>query len=232
MKLLIQCQASCAPEELDRNIALAPDASEPGGGCSLAVVGGGHSVSKHIDELRNWDGEIWAINETASYLSGLGVDCWFFSIDPSPGLGAYVHGKAVLADNCHPNTFASVKGELKKITSPNYGPTSACSAAFSALRLGYESVTWFGCESSYGETTHIYRDEPVIDLCRVRVGDESFLTKLELVVQAEKISELIRLNPYFREKSGGLLRALIKNPEIDFTHATRAIVQRSSSQAA
>lgn len=229
MNILIQCQASCGLEEIERNIVMAPDASEPGGGCPLAVVGGGHSVLKHLNELREWDGEIWAINQTARYLSDQGIKCWFYSVDPSPELKDFVHGDAVLADHCHPSTFAAVKGELRKIKSPNYGPTSAYSAGYSGLRLGYTSVTWFGCESSYGEETHVYRNEPVKGLVRVQVGDESFLTKLELVVQAEKIAELVRLNPFFKEKSGGLTGAMVKTPDWEVTHAPREMIERISN---
>lgn len=226
MKILIRCQSSCDPEELGRNIDLAPDASEPGGGCPLAVVGGGHSVLNYLDELREWDGEIWAINQTAQYLSEQGIKCWFYTIEPSTTVGELVHGDAVLADHCHPNTFNAVKGELRKIKSPNYGPTSAYSAGYSGLRLGYTSVTWFGCESSYGDETHVYRNELVSGLVRVQVGDESFLTKLELVVQAEKIAELVRLNPFFKENSGGLLGALVLNPDWEVTHAPKEMVER------
>jgi len=49
----------------------------------LAIVGGGRSLINHLDELRDWDGEIWAINYTCDWLSKQGIASKMFTVDSS-----------------------------------------------------------------------------------------------------------------------------------------------------
>jgi hypothetical protein len=90
---------------------------------------------------------------------------------------------------------------------------------------GYRSVTFFGCEGSYGGETHAYTHErrDLRSLMRVKCNGEEFLTTPDMMMQAEFLGELIREAPMFHERSGGLLSAVVANPEIDVIAATQRI---------
>jgi hypothetical protein len=226
VKLTIRTCAGCEPEDLDRNRRRSPDLPPPSGGVPLAIVGGGASVLDHLDALRDWPGDVWAVNQTAAWCRDNGVSCWFYSVDPNPELAAYVSGRAVLADTCHADTFAATDG-ARKVTGPAPGPTSAVAAGYYAIKYDFTGATFFGCDSSYGAATHVYRDEPVADMARVECGGRAYLTKLELISQAEQIASLVRSFPaYFTAASGGFLGALLEHGDHDVTHVSRNIARQ------
>jgi hypothetical protein len=211
VKLIIEARASFGDEVFSRNSLSSPDVPEPTGSGPLAVVGGGASIINHIDELREWPGEIWAINGTADYLRENGIECWFYSVDPDPDLAGMVSGKAVLAKHCDPKCFQNADVAYKT-TGPFAGPTSAVAATSLGLKAGFTPITFFGCESNYGEQTHAYRDEVLPNLVELDCGGEIFLTKLELILQAEQLAGVINRFPeHFSERSGGFLRAMIEH---------------------
>lgn len=50
-------------------------------GRKMAVVGGAPTLEKHLDELRNFDGDIYGINDTCEWLIERGIDAIFFTAD-------------------------------------------------------------------------------------------------------------------------------------------------------
>lgn len=183
----------------------------------LAVVGGGPSIRHHIDELKAWDGAIWAVNSTVNWCMEHGIDAAFYTVD-----AAKLHRwrvpfdqvkRAILAIDCDPAMFEALKGaDVSMLPMPDGGPTSANSADWFAIEAGYSGLTYFGCESSFEDTTHAYASADIETWIAVRVGGQDFRTKPEFLEQARIMSEVIRAVPsYYSERSGGLLRAMVEH---------------------
>lgn len=135
----------------------------------LAIVASGPSVSGYLDELREWHGEIWAINGAYDYLLGKGIiPHGFISIDPLPGLAQYIqhpHEDTTfyIASICDPAVFDALDGYKVKLWHPasddtQYpkgdiviigGTTTATRAPYLALLLGWREIVLFGVEGSY-----------------------------------------------------------------------------------
>lgn len=205
----------------------------------LAIVGGGPSVAEHIEELREWPGDIWAINGAFRWLKERGIKSTFFTIDPE----TYKH-----TDN---PTFAHIGCDDKVLVSPRipcevidhcirvgadityfdvHAYVTGATVAFRlAPLLGKVDVTAFGCESCYleGGSSHIYENHPVRDRIVVECDDESFLTKPELLEQAKYLSFVIRGAPeVYKEHSGGLLGAMVRfNGDYDVTKIPRWMME-------
>lgn len=204
----------------------------------LAVVGGGTSVRKHLETLKNWPGDIWAINGAWRWCRDNDIDAAFFSVDPAPGVADLARGakRAFLGSPCHPDTFAALADTCMIIRTPPdpagiyAGPTTATYGPEIGARCGFQHITFFGCESSYehdpGATrgangvtlqTHTYMRESVTSLILVKVEGEDFLTEPEYLLQALWLSNVLRAFPQlYAEESGGLLRALIQAKEWDY----------------
>lgn len=195
----------------------------------LAVVGGGPSLKGQLEELRAWNGEIWAINQTATYLTAHGIPCTLFAIDPGEDLAQWTTGipRAYLASICHPALYAKLRGrDVRIFHTEHYAPAEwivggGCSAAtrapFLALHMGYASVTFFGCEGSFETTSHVYRDENTAQerpkQLLIRAG-ALYRTGPDYLVTSQNLAQLIRQFPqYLFERSGGLLRALLDHWE-------------------
>jgi hypothetical protein len=205
---------------------------EPHGG-KLAIVGGGPSVNAHLDELRAWDGEIWAINATASWLKNHGINSKFITVDPVLFTKDMVEGveEAYLATLCHPqmkNLFPKVSFFDMRETDPKGiagGTTTASRALSLAVHQGFYDITLYGCEGSFTiGKDHVDRDEMRPEMVVIQAGDEHFVTYLEYMMQSETLANMIRLAPnVFKQRCGGLLEAMIKHPD------TWAIVAVSES---
>jgi hypothetical protein len=232
VKLVIHALPCESDEILTSNRAAFPSVPHASGSGVLAVVGGGLSTKNHIDELREWPGDVWAVNHTARWLRDHGVDCLCYTVDPSPmdKEKPSVCGKAVLADHCDPSSVDAADSVVK-VTPPFPGPTSATAASLLSLKCGYDGAVFFGCESSYGETTHVDRNDDILDLVRVECGGEYFMTRPELILQAEQLASVIHAFPdRFSEKSGGFLRALINNKVYNPTHMTRYLWEKATHE--
>lgn len=221
MKLKINAVCSASSETTARYIEQSRKYPEPKGlSGHLAVVGGSPSVADHIKELQSWPGDIWAINGACMWCLDNGIESSLFSCDPGSDLVDLTHGvkRAYLAEHCAPEAFEAVP-EVYRLTGSMPGPTSAVGSTVIARKYGYETVTFFGVESSYGIQSHIYADDVPNDLVRVSCGGQSFLTKLEFILQAEQLSNVIRRFPdVYSERCGGFLRALIEHGDYDVTH--------------
>ena len=192
----------------------------------LAVVGGGPSIAGHVEELAAWDGDIWAINGAFKWCARQGIDAVFFTIDPQPATTLLAIGvdRAFISIQCNPSLFEALRdSDVEAFAVGPAGATTATAAPFAATEKGYRSVTFFGCESSFGEATHAYGNRDLKSLMRVRCNGREYLTTPDMMMQAEFLGELIREIPMFAERSGGLLSAFIVDPEIDVIAATPLI---------
>lgn len=182
----------------------------------VAVCGGGPSLNDHLEELKAWPGDIWAINNTADYLLARGIDCTMFTVDGM--VKSTTAKKRLLATHCDPALFQQ---DVRCYAILEYedggvpgGSTSATRTPALALRLGYPGVVYFGCDSSFVDQTHVDRQELQEEALYVRANGRDWLTHPELCMQAECLSDLIRQFPdKFQSKSGGLLDAMTADPE-------------------
>lgn len=195
-------------------------------GPSLAVVGGGPSINQHVETLKNWRGDIWAMNGTYRWCREHEINAAFYSADATPDVAKLAVGaqRAILADVCDPSAFAACQDvETFEFTARTPGPTSATTTLITGLDAGFGEITYFGCESSYDGQTHAYQDLPVPHLIKVKCGPDEYLTEPEFHLQAEMLSTMIRMAPsVFKERSGGLLRAMVEHGECDAVSATAA----------
>lgn len=192
----------------------------------LAVVGGGPSINEHVEDLQKWDGDVWAINGAWKWCKDRGIEATFFACDPHPISAQWAEGAttALLENSCDPSVFELLKGAevytydadpQSKGGIVGYASTASC-APHLAIRMGYREVTFFGCESSYHpNATHAYMDEARKEEMIIRCNGGEYLTAPDLFLQVVGLSKFIREVPEFlKEKSGGLLRAMVNNPEM------------------
>lgn len=208
----------------------------------LAIVASGPSVSDYLDELRAWNGHIWAINGAYAYLIENGiVPGGFFGMDPLPGLAPYVEKPDprttfYICSICDPIVFDNLKDRDVLLWHPDgegveYPPdqwvvgggTTACTRApYLALLQGYRDITMYGVDSSFrnGEG-YCYRwGTYECDMNQPRFfveanGEGPFETELGLMKQ---VAQLHVLHQKFAGKlkfrCGGLLEAFMRAPEV------------------
>lgn len=215
---------SCYP-----TVERAPPHSRP-----LAIVGSGPSLAQSVELLKTWPGDIWSINLAGAWLARHGVSSTLYSVDasadpdnmspPSTVLGA------IFSSWCAPyvvGRYPDVRVFHMRPVVPDGilgGTTSAVSAPLLALRLGYQSVTFFGCESSYIDSDHVDRHERRPDEMVVRANGKSYRTQPPLYIQAQELSRIIREFPQvFNEQSKGLLRAMIEDDEWEVTQVSPSL---------
>lgn len=209
----------------------------------LAIVGGGPSAARALEELKRWPGHIWGINQTASWLISQGVTApvWMFTVDPGPELAEMVAGveRAVIGSSCHPSLFEALRGKdvhlihtrdvagvTQKIEAPVndgsdaeeiacnlMGPSSVCRVFMPAATLGYVNVTFFGCEGSIEQKTHAYRNEERPNQMVIRAGGVDHITTPDYYITTMFLANVMSQFPRLRERSGGLLRAMLQYPD-------------------
>jgi hypothetical protein len=193
-------------------------------GRKLAIVGGGSSTEKSLEELKAWDGDIWAVNSTGPWLLKHGIQSTFITVDPAPVEDFYTEGMtdALLATSCCPKLrerFQTVRLFDMVETHPDGiggGTTTASRMPLVAILLGYYEISFFGCDSSFQlGRDHVDRNDATFDEALViRAGGTDYLTNLQLLQQAETMAEIMNLAPnVFRNRSGGLLEAIQKHPD-------------------
>lgn len=189
-------------------------------GRKLAVVGGGPLVANDLDELRAWDGDVWGINYTAQWLNENGVPATLFTVDPQ-----YFEVKArdaILGSVCHPGLFAQFEGRVRAFDMIEVDPKGYAGGAFSATRapiismnLGYMDVSFFGCEGCMAPdgTDHVDRQEGWPHQLIVRAGGQDYITYPPYLIQCEELSKLFYFDGVYHNRSGGLLKAIVENPD-------------------
>ena len=195
---------------------------------NLAVVGGSPGVVDHLDTIMRWDGEIWAINKTHQFLQGHGIASTFFTIDASEIIADWCAGakRAVLGDSVLPEVFGRVGYAEMARLGPEYLPwgcsSAVCAPQIAATR-GHKHVTFFGCESSFGEQTHADRDEETPVLI-VECGGGTYRTSPGMLMQADTLAQLARACPsYITVVGGGLLAALVEHGAYEVTQMSRSL---------
>lgn len=218
----------CIPErQTVQHIASARQRNLPvvkGRGKRLVLVGGGLSAADHIETLRQWDGEVWAINGAAKWCISHGIDASLVTVHPTITEIDPSIRRVALGTECAPELFdacagldlrvlpdVEIDGEMQR------GGTTATSVALALPYMDFLDVTFYGLEGSYGERSHnydVYRDPNELWLI-VKASDGEYRTKLEFLHQSQLLAELVHKYPQFEERSGGLLRALVKDHEHD-----------------
>lgn len=194
----------------------------------LALVGGGLSAAEHIETLRAWDGEVWAINGAAKWCHDNDIDATLVTVHPDIDPPACIT-RAVLGTECSPALFdklAHCEIRLLPDRLPNgdglwRGGTTALAVAYALPFMGFADMTMFGLEGSYGERSHNYDvyQNPDEAWVLVQTSSGTFRTKLEFMHQCQLMAELIWKYPIYEERSGGLLRALVQDHEHDVIDA-------------
>lgn len=189
----------------------------------LAVVAGGPSIADQEEELRDFPGVIWGVNGAFEWLHQRGVESFFFSLDPDDDVSHYpANMRGLVGSVCPPAMFDQLKGRNLTLFDVNCpggiqtGVTSVTATPMLAVRMGYAPITFYGCEGSFSETTHAYPYQPVKYRVVVECNGQRYETHAGFLMQTEVLSELIRKFPsMYREKSGGLLRAMAADPDYD-----------------
>jgi hypothetical protein len=188
----------------------------------LAVIGGGPSINRHVDEIKAFDGDVWAVNGAWGWCHRHGIAATFVSGDPHPRVAEWAKGatRALLNVHCDPSAFAVLKDADVAVfdagSEPGMirtGSSTASGTPHLAIRMGYREVTLYGCESSYqlNATTHAFQHEQRADEMLVVCDDKEYLTAPDFYMQALELARYIREVPEFiKERSGGLLRAMIE----------------------
>lgn len=210
---------------------------------SLAVVGGSPSLWRYRQKLESWVGDIWACGSAFPWCYEQGLDATFFCIDPLPVMAASARKarRAILATSCDPSVFKALKGAeievFETFAEPgrtNHGCTAATAAPWVALQMGYRDVWFVGCDSSFVDETHQYKDDAPKDRIVVRVGGNDYLTTPGLYLQAQHLARIISTFPdFFACVDGGLLSAMVNAEEgsaADVVAVSRALVDRVGEQ--
>lgn len=193
-----------------------------------AVVGGGPSVMDYLDELRAWQGDVFAINDTGKYLSDNGIASTIISVDGTRipfRIGPLVKG-AIFATRVHRIQFSQLKGlpirvfdmaEEDRAKGVEGGPTSICRTPHLLLRMGYAGIAYFGMDGSFlGDMTHISGKSLSAheNMVIVRAGGKDYVTHGGFLLQHQWMLEAFRRHSQFLyNASGGLFRAMLENPD-------------------
>jgi hypothetical protein len=136
----------------------------------LLIVGSGPSVSGLIEYIKQWPGDVWAINGAYDFLLSQGLICeGFFGIDPLPELADYLRNANeyttfYISSFCDPAVLDALEGrkvllwhamaENREVFPEGHqmiygGTTAVTRAPFLALALGYRDINMVGVDSSY-----------------------------------------------------------------------------------
>lgn len=211
----------------------------------LLILGGSPEITGRTDDIRQWNGDIWAINGAWQWCHGNGIDATFYRIDPEVGAceNAMLGNvrKAVLADMVEPGTFDALIAAKADIRLFRLGSedgafppetTAAATAPQVALWHGYRGVHFLGCESSFCDGTHAYKKEAP-NLVWVECGGREYVTSPQMIMQAESIADAARAFPaHITIAGGGFLKALAEHGTYRVTHISPAIDRALKESAA
>lgn len=201
----------------------------------LAVVGGGASTRENLQEIVAWPGHIWGINQSAQWLSqhGRTKDVWLFSVAPTTRLLPFLKGveRALLASQCNPQVFQTLNDLGADVRRFNlfdgHGPTSVSNTLMPSAMLGYKVLTYFGCEGSFVGESHCYRSDAKPEQLIVRAGGKDYVTSVDMYITTQYMATAIREYPErMKEKSGGLLRAMIEDEQWGVVALSEALRDR------
>ena len=241
-----RCKFVCIPPDKGGNIALNAGKPriglQPAHGRKLAICGGGPSLHQHLDELRAFDGDIWACNLTGQWLGDQGISSIAVTVDPKPKPAFKRHPlvKGALFASCvSPDRFEQYpdaqvfdlvedlpppkrdpdKIYLKPAQHPPFagvagGSSTASRIPLLAVMMGYRDISFFGCDGSFAERTHSDRSETQKELMIIEAGGQKYLTSPSYYCAAQELAETISSVPeVFKCRSAGLLAAMLADPD-------------------
>jgi hypothetical protein len=194
----------------------------PGSG-RLAIVGSSHSLPVYEETLRRWDGDIWAVNGGWQWCRAHEIPASFFSVHPTDSILKHLDGigpndKAILAHQTCPRVLdaaVSSGANVRLYDDQEYpGIASAPQAAYQAILAGYSEVTFFGCDLNFSEgKQHVNHEVGFRALMTVQAAGDLYMTTPAYYTQAIELVRMIEAYPtIFRERSSGLLRAMVEGP--------------------
>lgn len=124
----------------------------------------------------------------------------------------------------HYKSEVEANGPLATTKVETFGPSSVTRTFMPALMLGYKDVTYFGCEGSIDETTLEanacrndyaigHRSHKNLRLMIIRAGDKEYVTTPDYYITTTCLADVMKAYPKLKEKSGGLLRAMIEHED-------------------
>lgn len=200
----------------------------------VAVVGAGPSVSENLEEIRNFDGYVVAINGMHDYLIERGIvpDAVIIA-DSMPVIADFFKNPNdettyLTCSNCDPSVFDALEGKrvilwhAAKEKDKNgtvgvcTGPSALTSAPYLLYILGYREVHLFGADSSISSSeSHIYAGgEPGEVKLQTMVGEEIYLTTGQYILQAAHLwdlNKLLRDDLKIKVHGYGLAKAIFDN---------------------
>jgi hypothetical protein len=97
-------------------------------------------------------------------------------------------------------------------SAPLAGPSSVCRTLLPIVQLGYKDVTYFGCEGSFSGDPHFYRKESKPLQMVVRAGGREYITTPDYYITTQFLVRILTEYQRIKERSGGLLRAMLEYP--------------------
>lgn len=186
---------------------------------SLAVVGGGPSLADSLETIRNFDGEVWCINDSHDYLIERGIvpDSVAY-MEVAPNFPRYIDHphkdvRYLWASHCDPEGIRRLrsnggyvelwncicgKGEQKLVPkgSPMIpgGSRAALRVFHLGLAQGFRKFHVFGYDASYCEKSHAYYHRGAKDhlLMDVHCAGKEFLTIPGLARKAKEFTEIMQ----------------------------------------
>jgi len=199
----------------------------------LAVVGGSYDSEDFIDELKSFDGDVWAINGAYDWCKSVGICADFYAIDPSVFLLPLIDNvhRAILADTVHQEVFDKLGSKVAEIAwtgldAIKHSTTAASTAPMIAAERGHNHVTFYGCQSDFGVTsTHVYKNDELTNIW-LRCGGVEYVSCPQFIMQAEFLAGLSRGLPKgISVKGKGFLSSLIDHGTYEITHVTKSFNQ-------
>jgi len=207
---------------------------------ALAVVGGGKSALDNVEALRDFAGEVWAINGAFQWCLENDIEATFYSLEAEPVVASDCKGakRAIVSDAMDPIVFNALQGaEIETVRLGKDGLAShtstAATAPMVAAERGHTSVTFYGIDLCFEGASHHYKDQPTGKIW-VGCGGREFLTNPHLLMQAEFMAELaIALPGSIKVTGDGFLANLItEGGEYDVTHVSPDIHNSITMEAA
>lgn len=210
----------------------------------LAIVAGGPSLRKYVDDIRSWPSEVWAINGAYDWLLSKGIVAnGFLGVDPLPGLVEYVRNirpetTCYLSGLLDPVVFDALTDRTVNLFFPEQdavvwpaglwlvsgGTTAVTRAPCLARLLGYRRMTIFGADSSFerGDDRYCYKygtykedsKAPVNKEVYTLSGEGPFLSEICLMKQVAQIGVIVDRWPGITIKCDGLLDAYLRQPTL------------------
>lgn len=208
----------CQARELPK-FHLLPEFYRPKGDLPIAIVAGGPSLTKTLDELEPYRNNIMVCGSAHDHVISLGyVPRYCVVCDPDPIMANYLkkpHPQTtyLLASHCDENLFEALKHFAVAVWHPagiaskeeedviynaepriGGGCTVTLRAIPLAIMLGYSNQQIFGFDSCITkEQHHAYDAEDVEHIMDVRVGKEgkTFYAPSYLLAQAQQFQDIV-----------------------------------------